>query len=234
MSGTTIPGYFHKGRWIASLDEIEEEWPRLFLEQQAKIGAKQEESQSINADLSDSLTMASTAWCERIASHIRCAHKHLDAASAFDAISKIWERVDRVGDLAAARSRLLLGRIEAPSLATGPVDGLDELSSADSSLAASVPSAIFATEKLIRAVRAAIPQLPDVEICKAPMGHVFVNWKVAPNVIQWEILPSPLPWPGVTVRAVVSNASKAAGIQSRIFHNGADVIDHLKQHVESD
>lgn len=222
--------FMHKGKLYDSLEPIEEDNIRTYVEQRGKSGSQQTDSH--NQDLADELVTLSGTWCDRIAHHIRCAYDHLNPSFALTVISSIWERVDRLSDLAAARSRLLHGRVNAPELSSD-IDDLGFLATTDENGCAANISAIDATSKMLRASRSALHgQLPAVEISKAPMGHVFVNWNAWPLVIQWEVLPSPFSWPGVTVRVVSTNPANAGTIQSRIFHNGADVVEHLRQQLE--
>lgn len=195
-------------------------------------GKRQEWEQ---ADFQAGLIEKSRFLCDRISTQIRKAYDHLVPHEALNAISRIWENLDRTSQLAEARSRLVLGKLEFPQTVESPQwlsDQLGELSVSDSELAAANPLAVDAGQMLIRACLFGVTESVTAEVRRAPMGNVFVDWDVAPNVLQWEVVPAALPWPGLKVNVVAMNTSKAKPeIQSRIFHNAFDAIEYFQQQL---
>lgn len=181
------------------------------------------------------LVEKSRLLCDRLSTQIRNAYDHLVPTEALNAISRIWENLDRTSQLAEARSRLVLGKLEIPPMVESPpwlLDQLGELSASDSELAAANPLAIDAGQKLIRACLLCVTASVTAEVRRAPMGHVFVDWDVAPNVLQWVVVPAALPWPGLKVNVVAMNTSKPKPeIQSRIFHNAFDAIEYFQRQL---
>ena len=186
-------------------------------------------------DFNSGLIEKSRLWCDCISRQIRNAYDHLAPSEALNAISRIWENLDRTSNLAEARSRLVLGKLEIPPMVESPqwlLDQLADLSVSDAELAAANPLAIDAAQRLVRSCLFGVSEPITANVCRAPMGHVFVDWDVAPNVLQWEVVPAPLPWPGLKVNVVAMNTSKAKPeIQSRIFHNAFDAIEQFHRHL---
>ena len=93
---------------------------------------------------------------------IRNAYDKLAPREAIRVISTIWEQLDRTSELAAARSRLLVGKLAKPRLAPLPdwfEDQRDKLSEADEGEVAANPSAVAIAELLVRAAVAAVPTM---------------------------------------------------------------------------
>jgi len=112
---------------------------------------------------------------------IREAYDKLIPKEAIKLISAIWEQLDRTSELAAARSRLLVGKLGKPKLAMLPKwfeDQRAKLLEADEGELAANPCAVTSAEFLVRASLAALQQNSDItaEIETGPMGRVIIDW----------------------------------------------------------
>ncbi|MCA9120995.1 MAG: hypothetical protein H6822_31085 [Planctomycetaceae bacterium] len=179
-----------------------------------------------------------TSWkasVERIKSAIRHTATSLPADRAISEIGKVWEQVDGITQLAEARTRICLGMLPPPALTALPdnlVNQIEELRNGSEDLGPSHAFARDSAEKLLRAcISIGEENDAEVQVFKAPLGHVAVEWQLNNKVIQWEVQPAKLPWPGVTVRVLVLEQTNA-GIpipHARVFHNAFDVIQHFQQ-----
>lgn len=163
---------------------------------------------------------------------IRAAYEHLNARDALRVIAAIWDRLDRSAELAAARSRLLLGKLPPPPLADLP----ERFKSQSLALVApeegepgAHPLAVQAAEMLIRACTAALPEACRLgaELSMGALQRVLVDWHIPEGRLQWMVEASDLPWPAVKVYHVARRDNK--GIKgrpdARILHNAFDVVE---------
>jgi len=147
-------------------------------------------------------------------------------------ISTIWEQLDRTSELAAARSRLLIGKLVKPQLAPLPdwfEDQRGKLSVAGEGEVTANPCAVAVAELFVRAALAAVPgnAALTAELETGPMGRVIVDWCSPKGRLQWMVEAIDIPWPSVKVYQVSrrpdQNHPKA--LETRIFYNAFDAID---------
>jgi hypothetical protein len=165
---------------------------------------------------------------------IRNAYDKLTPKEAVRAISTIWEQLDRTSELAAARSRLLLGKLGKPRLASLPdwfENQRNNLSEADEGEITANPRAIAIAELLVRAVLAAVPDNPDLaaQIETGPMGRVVIDWYVPKGRLQWMVDALDIPWPSVKVYQVSHRSENGLPqkLETHVFFNAFDAIDSL-------
>lgn len=171
---------------------------------------------------------------------IRNAYDTLTPREAIRLISTIWEQLDRTSELAAARSRLLVGKLGKPKLGPSPKwfeDQRAKLSEADEDELPVNPCAVTSAEFLIRAALAATPQHPrlEAEIETGPRGRVVIDWHVSRARLQWMVEAIDIPWPSVKVYQV-AHQPKSSGVsklESRAFYNAFDAIDSFVQFLGS-
>lgn len=163
---------------------------------------------------------------------IRNAYDTLTPREAVRAISTIWEQLDRTSELAAARSRLLIGKLVKPQLASLPdwfENQRDKLSVAGEGEAIANPDAVAIAELLVRAALAAAPgnAALTAEIETGPMGRVIVDWCVPKGRLQWMVEAIDIPWPSVKVYQVLHRSEHGLpkSVETRIFYNAFDAID---------
>ena len=186
-------------------------------------------------DFVANVTRESKADCDDISTRIKQAHDYCDTSVAIEAISYIWENVDRVAQLAEARSRLLLGKIVPPRLCSAPTWLEEQVAILSESLnghSSMNSQAIESVKNLICACLIEESGQITAQIVPAPLGHVFVDWDLSPTILQWEVAPTHLPWPGCRVNVVsINNSMSKSKIQSRIFHNSFQVIRHFHEQI---
>ena len=180
-------------------------------------------------------TRESKSDCDDISTLIKEAYGHSDTNVALEAISCVWEKVDRVAQLAEARTRLLIGKIDTPPRGEAPdwlASQISCLSEASNIGPTANRQAIESVENLVCACLMKQDRNFTAQIAPTPLGHVFVDWDMAPRVLQWEVIPTPLPWPGCRVNVVsMDNSVSKPKIQSRIFHNAFQVIRHFHEQI---
>jgi hypothetical protein len=171
---------------------------------------------------------------------IRFAYDHLPTKDAIKEISKIWEQLEKTSELAAARSRLLVGKLPKPKLAPLPkwfVDQKPKLFEADEDEVAANPCTVSSAELLVRAALANVPQAKDLEaeIETGPMGRVIIDWCVPEGRLQWMVEALDIPWPSIKVyqisKSPAQNTTKV--MESRILFNVYDVINSFHQFLSS-
>lgn len=165
---------------------------------------------------------------------IRSAYDKQPSAIALRTICSIWERLDRSSELAAARSRLLLSRLEQPALGELPgwfVEQNATLFEAEEGELTPNMLALQSTELLVRAVVAKLGEqnTPEAEIEVGPLGRIVVDWMVPDGRLQWMVEPVDLPWPSVKVyQLTVKRGSDRRGPpETRILHTAFDVLEEF-------
>ncbi|MGD0899908.1 MAG: hypothetical protein ABR915_18905, partial [Thermoguttaceae bacterium] len=181
------------------------------------------------------------AWrCELQAAEdaIRSASDGPNAVDALRAIAAVWERLDKAAELAAARSRILVGKVDMPALAPVPrwfADQEGKLCNGDEGEIAANPLAIRSTELLIRAViaRAAQRHIPMAELDTGPLGRVVVDWQIPEKRLRWLVEALDIPWPSAKVYQVACRvtADGARAADTHIFYNAFDAVDSLVDHL---
>jgi hypothetical protein len=171
---------------------------------------------------------------------IRRAYDSLCPKEAIKVISTIWEQLERTSELAAARSRLLVGKLGKPKLAPSPKwfeDQRAKLSEADEGELPVNPCTVTSAEFLIRAALAATPPhlRLEAEIETGPRGRVVIDWLVARGRLQWMVEAIDIPWPSVKVYQVAHQpeSSGVSKLESRAFYNAFDAIDSFVQFLGS-
>lgn len=155
--------------------------------------------------------------------HVRAmiarAYNSLEADEAIREIEEIWAELLVCSDMAEARVRLLLPRVEKPVLADTPewlADQIIALVGQDCD-----QSAIESAEKLIRAVLHAVPDAPEADLSPSAFGAVEVSWGAG---LHWLVYEPRLDWPGVNVRVF----SGSPVFDHEPIHHAAGVIEHAK------
>jgi hypothetical protein len=168
-----------------------------------------------------------------ITQQILGAYERMPPDVALRTIAAVWEHLDRVAELAAARSRLLLGKLPKPKLASLP-DWFEKqrpqfVEHEEGELAAT-PAAIAVAELLVRAVAAEHGEL-TAEVGTGLMGRVLLDWHVASGRLQWMVEALDIPWPAVKVYQLSrrSGSEPKPAAETRIFYNAFDALESLQQ-----
>jgi hypothetical protein len=171
---------------------------------------------------------------------IRAAYDKLDPKEAIKIVSTIWEHLDRTGELAAARSRLLLGKLSKPNLGSLPEwfeNQRTKLFKTDEDEIAADPYAVNSAELSVRAVVAACPQANDfgAEIETGPRNRVVIDWYMPKGRLQWMVEAMDIPWPAVKVYQVsqIPKTDGTKSMETRIMYNAFDAIDSFKEFLSS-
>jgi hypothetical protein len=165
---------------------------------------------------------------------IRNAYDTQTPREAVQTISTIREQLERTSELAAARSSLLLGKLEKPKLAPLPhwfESQRSNLTTADEDEVVANPQAIAVAELLVRAVTATIPNNSELtaEVETGPMGRVVVDWRVSKGRVQWMIDALETSWPSVKVFQVSHRSENGMpkSLETHVFFNAFDAVDSL-------
>ena len=170
---------------------------------------------------------------------IRFAYDNLLPVEALQAISTIWEHVDRTSELAAARSHLLTGKVDKPGLAELPKwfeEQEPSLRNAKEGELVANPFAIESARLLVRAAYAAVGKTdkPEAELEVGPLGRVIVDWYFVGSRFQWMVEAIDLPWPSVKVYQLSrrNDVHAPKPVQTRIFHNAYDAVESFTEFVQ--
>jgi hypothetical protein len=170
---------------------------------------------------------------------IRNAYDTLTPKEAIQVISTIWEQLDRTSELAAARSRLLAGKLCKPKMVPLPKwfeDQRAKLHATDEGDIAANPLAVTSAELLVRAALAGIPDSCGVEaeLETGPMGRVIIDWRVPEKRLQWMVEPLDIPWPSVKVYQVSHEpyATSIDALETRVYYNAFDAVESFVRFVD--
>ncbi len=174
---------------------------------------------------------------EEAESAIRFAYDRMKPREALRTIGQIWTELDRAGELAAARSRILAGKLgrlrlaEVPEWFTARKQAL--AAQLDDDGAASVDMlALQSAELLVRACLAADgPARPAAEVEAGPLGRVVIDWCMPKGRLQWMVEACHSPWPLIKVYELTQEESNDinAPVQTRVLHNAFDAVESFVQ-----
>ncbi len=169
---------------------------------------------------------------------IRFAYDSLLPAEGLKTISTIWEHLDRTSELAAARSRLLMGKMNRPPLADLPGWFTDQergLLDQDEGELAANPLAIESSRLLVRAALASVDDNNELEaeLETGPLGRVTIDWHIPGSRFQWMIEAVDQPWPSVIVYQLAHRADgdRSTAPETRVFHNAYDATESFAEFV---
>lgn len=163
---------------------------------------------------------------------IRFAYDNQEPCEALKTISRIWEHLDHASELAAARSRLLMGKVDKPLLAELPKWFEDQepgLRDEEEGQIAANPLAVESAALLVRGALAAVGETDDVEaeVATGPLGRVIIHWQIPGLRLEWLVEATDLPWPSVKVYHLLRrhDAAPPGPPKTRIFHNAFDAVE---------
>ena len=170
---------------------------------------------------------------DRIKEGIRNAYEDAEPREGLRAICEIWDQLDQTSELAAARSRILIGKIDPPPLAmlaewfSNQKHVLSQVE--DDELPAN-PVARETAENLVRASLAALSrehELPQAELDIGPMGRVIIDWISDRGRFQWVVDADDLAWPAIKVYELKHETREGVSqeIKTRVLHNAFDAVD---------
>jgi hypothetical protein len=175
---------------------------------------------------------------EEAESAIRLAYDSMRPREALRTIGQVWAELDRAGELAAARSRILTGKLgrlrlaEAPAWFTARKQALATERDDDGSASVDM-LALESSELLVRACVAAIdgPAKPEAEVEVGPLGRVVIDWCVPKGRLQWMVEACHSPWPLIKVYELARGESNGinAPVQTRVLHNAFDAVESFVQ-----
>jgi hypothetical protein len=171
---------------------------------------------------------------------IRTAYDTMPLPEALKEIAAIWEELDRCAELAASRSRLLLGKLDPPPLCETPswfesqkaevLEGAEEDGEAGAR-----PEAFDSAELLVRAGLATLDQHEQIEaeLEAGPLGRVIIDWGAPYGRLRWMVDVAELSWPAVKVFQLRCShpASFDVAPDTRILYNAFDVVQEFREHV---
>ncbi len=158
-----------------------------------------------------------TAFCQSLNNQISRAFDALPPEDALRSIGAVWRLAENTCELAAARSRLVLGKLPRPCLSQTPDwyrNRLEELDEEDG--AAVSPASLAASETIVRAVACKFPSL-HAEVSVGLLGRVVLDWHALSSRYAWMIDATELPFPAVNIYEASSHA--VCGIETRIIHD---------------
>lgn len=179
---------------------------------------------------------------ERANDAIRQAYDSLSPSEALSAIARIREELDRCSELAAARSRLLLGKLDPPGLCETPdwfVSQKAELvkSAEEDGDILPAPWVLDSAELLIRAVLVEVerPEACVAELGVGPLGRLIVDWRVGQGRLRWMVDATEVSWPAVRVFQLRRSGpgSLETLAETRIMYNAFDVVKETREHMRA-
>jgi hypothetical protein len=167
---------------------------------------------------------------------IRVAYDNEEPREALKTISRIWEHLDRASELAAARSRLLMGKVAEPPLAETPEwfeRQEPSLRREEEGEIAANPLAVENARLLVRAALASVDESNhlEAEVDIGPLGRVAIDWQIPGLRLHWMVEATDLPWPSVKVYQVLrpTGSGEVVAARTQIFHNAFDVVDSFAE-----
>jgi len=171
---------------------------------------------------------------------IRRAYDTMPVPEALKEIGAIWEELDRCAELAASRSRLLLGKLDPPALCDTPTwfesqkAGVLEDAEEDGETGPR-PEAFDSAGLLVRAGLATLEQPEDIgaELEAGPLGRVIIDWGVPYGRLRWMVDVADLSWPAVKVFQLRCSHPTSFDVapDTRILYNAFDVVQEFREHV---
>lgn len=223
---------------MLSIDGVMESWRRGREEcfeaaVQTDDGPKNLEGRVVSRPSADIQSGSVAGWQTELQEVDHAIRNAYDTLVPIKAVSAIWEQLDRTRELAAARSRLLLGKLGKPKLAPLPdwfKNQRDNLIVADEDELTANPRAVTVAELIVCAVAATVPNL-TAEIETGPMGRVVIDWHVPKGRLQWMVESMDTPWPSAKVYQVSQETEPTSvnTLKTRIFYNAFDAIESLVQ-----
>lgn len=171
---------------------------------------------------------------------IRRAYDTMPLPEALQEIAAIWEELDRCAELAASRSRLLLGKLDPPALYETPTwfqsQKAEVLEGAEEDGEAGPRAEAFdSAELLVRAGLATLEQREEIEaeLQAGPLGRVIIDWGAPYGRLRWMVDVAELSWPAVKVFQLRCShpASFDVAPDTRILYNAFDVVQEFREHV---
>ena len=228
VTGGVVEVYKESGRIDGALDT--EEGPLSF-----------EEGKSVGQSSDDIQSGALPGWrasLECASDAIRSAYDSLKPSDALREIAGIWEELDRCTELAAARSRLLLGRLDPPNLEDTPdwfVSEREKLvqSANDEGDVPPPPWALDTAGLLVRAALASLEDPADASALleEGPLGRVVVEWAMPQGRLQWMVEGSELSWPAIKVYQVRREGAVSLDTpaDTRVLYNAFDAVKEFHE-----
>ena len=166
------------------------------------------------------------ATCQSLENQIRRSYDALPVADALRTIGAVWTMAENVCELAAARSRLLLGKMPRPEL-TGAAEwfsnGCDQID-ADERESLN-PASLHAATTIARCVGKSVPAL-KADVSVGMLGRIVFDWHTASR-FSWMIDATDLPFP--LVRIYEARQLSSGEMSSRIIHNMFEAIRSLEE-----
>lgn len=169
---------------------------------------------------------------------VRYAFDNLPEEAAVEHIGEIWNRLEKLSELTAARTHLLLKKLELPKLTQTPdwfssqiteaVRSSDESEPYSGSMS---PTAIASAERVVQAVLAKYPDaIARVEA--GSNGRVTIDWKLNRFRLQWMIDAPDLSWPSILAYQVSHSIPRKQGetAVTRVLHTAFEAIRAYEQH----
>src|SRR4030042_1997240 len=214
-------------------------WPQVYWDRIRETTGSLEFARDTRHENRDIRSGAPAGWrsaLEKADQTIRAAYDNPQPREALRTISTVWEHLDLTSELAAARSSLLMGKIDAPKLAELPtwfrVQEAGLLDAAEGGIGAS-PLAVETAKLLVQAVLASVEEGENLEaeLETGPLGRVTIDWQIPGVQMEWMVEATDLPWPSVKVYQVHQrvDGEDLKPPQTHIFHNAFDVVEPFSE-----
>jgi len=152
---------------------------------------------------------------------------HPQPEFALEIINRIWQSAEDTCELAAARSRLLLGKL--PSVKRGPVppwfDSQVATWDEEDSLFVS-PAALSTARNVIGAIHAVLPDA-RADVSVGMLGRVLLDWQSTSCRTRWMIEATDSCWPAV--RIYEAREDEQQRFVTSIKHNMLESIESLRE-----
>lgn len=168
----------------------------------------------------------SAAICQSLENQIRRSYDALPANDALRTIGAVWAMAENVCELAAARSRLLLGKMPKPELAGAPQwfsTGCGQFDVEDRE--SLNPASLHMATTIARCVANSLPAL-KADVSVGMLGRIVFDWHTTAR-LSWMIDAVDLPFP--LVRIYEARQLYSGQMDSRIIHNMFEALRSLEE-----
>lgn len=164
---------------------------------------------------------------QKIDRRIRQLSGHPQPSYALQVIRSIWQSAESTCELAAARSRLVLGKLAPVRKGQIPDWFERQVSQWEEEDRQGVnPAALRAAQNVVSAVHTALPDL-EGQVSVGMLGRVVVDWIGLTRRTRWMIEATDLSWPAV--RIYEAKEDRQVGFATSVKHDMLEALESLHE-----
>lgn len=167
------------------------------------------------------------ATCKALNYQVIRAYDALRPEDALQTIGVVWNMAEKTCELAAARSRLLLGKLPKLPSAAVPLwfeNAVLEWDADDNAMLN--PASLNAARKIVGCAAAEFPSL-QAQLTVGMLGRVTLDWYIENVRCSWMIDPTDLPFP--STRIYEARRLPRDKMQTRIIHDMHSALTALRE-----